>query len=78
MSIGKIKMNGTKPVMEVTKQPRDTGEFEKVEIPNPTVSKSISKVNAKFPSFYSDKGYVSMINKDAPDVSGKDLDRYNH
>ena len=53
MSIGKIKMHGTKPVMEVTKTPRDTTEFEKVEIPNPTVAKSISKYKggSKIPFF---------------------------
>ena len=51
MSIGKIKMHGTKPVMEVTKTPRDTGEFENVAIPNPTVQLSITRVEARYPSF---------------------------
>lgn len=79
MSIGKIKMHGTKPKLEVTKTPRDTDEFEKVEIPNPTVQKSITKVQARYPSFWTqDNRYHESINRNAPEVTGKDMDRYNH
>lgn len=48
MSIGKIKMKGTKPVMEVTRPPKGTEEFEKVEIPNKKVSKALAKMEAKY------------------------------
>ena len=80
MSIGKIKMHGTKPVMEVTKTPRDTQEFEKVEIPNPTVAKSISKSTNKYPTINTENGekWLGKINKDAPSPTEKDIDRACH
>lgn len=78
MSIGKIKMKGTKPVMEVTKVPRDTEEFEKVEIPNPTVQKAINKVNNKIPTIQTTEGWKWKINYDAETPSKKDMERYNH
>lgn len=60
--------------------PRDTQEFEKIEIPNPTVSKSISKSTNKFPTINTENGekWLGKINKDVPNPTDKDFDRERH
>ena len=79
MSIGKIKMHGTKPVMEVTKTPRDTGEFEKIEQPNKAVQSAINKFTNKIQSFRtSDNQTKFKLNPKGEMPTEKDAKRFRH
>lgn len=62
--------------------PRDTQEFEKVEIPNSTVSKSLAKIEKAYKPIivgpHGEKKYLGGSEEDKNAVTDKDVKNYIH